>query len=205
MKKRVCSLFLTIVLLLFEFPALAEPPSEYVGFDPIYVNGGMSLPVYSAPDASSWRGANGKAACGTDGAIYAAGREGEWVWIAYYLNHGSNAGGWRVGYVRYSELKGLRNKIEPIKFYYLKATLTVSSYLTDDPLGIESPITDLRAGTELIYLIGYYDYAYVQTTYQGKTVRGFVPDNGGITVHVPYGQYSESYCREHFIRYDIVY
>ena len=58
--------------------------------------------------------------------------------------------------------------------------ITSRCELTDDPLGYETPITSLSAGTSDTFLMGYrnncgWEYAYVETTYYGQTVRGFVP------------------------------
>ena len=149
-------------------------------FNPITVNSNLQLPVYSAPSTSSWRGANGKALCSSNGSILAGGRDGDWVLIMYYLNHGPNEGGARVGYVRYSELVGLRDNIEPLKFYYSDATISRSCYLTDDPFALETPITRLSQGQRVTYLLGYKSkngniYGYIETTFNGLRVRGFVP------------------------------
>ena len=65
------------------------------GFEPIRVNGNLRLAVYSAPSTSSWRGANGKAMCNTNGDVFAAGREGGWVLIAVGV---VSCGGMGVGY-----------------------------------------------------------------------------------------------------------
>ena len=204
MSKKFSALLLILVILLAGLPASAEEHSHYPGFYPVHVNKGMSIPVYSAPSTDAWRGAGGKAACGTDGPFYAAGREGNWAWIVYSLNRGENAGAWRTGYVQISELKGLQEELKPFSFHYLNATLNVSAYLTDDPNGRRTPITYLSAGTSLIYLIAYGDFAYVQTVFEGKIVRGFVPDCCSVTVHVPRGQYTDDYCRNNFARYDFV-
>ncbi|MBQ8137776.1 MAG: YARHG domain-containing protein, partial [Clostridia bacterium] len=122
----------------------SEPRLTSSGFAQIRVNGNLRLAVYSAPSSASWRGANGKAMCNTNGAVYAAGRVGNWVLIAYYLNHGANQGGWRVGYVRYDELTGLRDAIPTLDFLNRTVMIQTRCQLTDDPLGIETPITTLK-------------------------------------------------------------
>lgn len=157
-----------------------EPTLYDNSFRQIRVNGNLKLAVYSAPNTFSWRGANGKAMCNTNGAVYAAGRVGAWVLIAYYLNHGTNQGGWRVGYVRYDELTGLMDAIPTLEFLNRTVMIQTRCQLTDDPLGIETPITTLRAGTDVTLLTPYdngrgVSYAYIETVYNGQTVRGFVP------------------------------
>lgn len=169
-----------IVLNMLLFSLIVSPALALQDFQQIHVNGNLRLSVYSAPSSSSWRGANGKAMCNTDGAVFAAGRDGSWVLIAYYLNHGPNQGGYRVGYVRYSELTGLIEKNLPqLSFQYRTASITASCNLTDDPLEYEEPITRLSPGTKVTYLMGYENeygtrFAYIETTYQWQTVRGFV-------------------------------
>ncbi|MBQ8137139.1 MAG: hypothetical protein IJ174_06880 [Clostridia bacterium] len=174
MKNRIFAFALCLALLVLSVcPALADV------FNPIWVNGNLRLDVYSAPSTSSWRGANGKAMCNTDGEVRAAGRIGGWVLIAYYLSGGSNAGGYRVGYVQYSELKGLVSDIPQLMFQNRSAVITRDCTLTDDPFALETPITYLSSGTRVTYLMGFQNdygnkFGYVETTYQGKTVRGFV-------------------------------
>lgn len=155
-----------------------EPTLYDNSFRQIRVNGNLKLAVYSAPNTFSWRGANGKAMCNTNGAVYAAGREGNWALIAYYLNKG----GWRVGYVRVSELQGLMDNLSELYFSYYPTEITARCELTDDPLGYETPITTLPAGTQVTFLMQYqngrgWEYAYVETEIYGQTVRGFVPLN----------------------------
>lgn len=161
-------------------PHSAEPDLSLNGFIPIRVNGNLKLPVYSAPGINSWRGANGKALCNTDGGIYAAGRDGGWVMILYYLNRGVNQGGCRVGYVQYSQLTGLMDNIPLLNF--LNKPVRIASYcqLTDDPVYNSSQIMSLSPNTYVTLLMHYKNenntkYAYVETICYGQTVRGFVP------------------------------
>ena len=149
-------------------------------FKKIIVNKGLRLAVYSAPSTSSWRGANGKAMCNSDGVIYVGGRDGDWVMIMYYLNHGPNDGGARVGYVQYSELIGLKSNIEPLPFRFSDATINSRCYLTDDPIILETAITYLPKGEHVTYLFGYKNkkgvrFGYIETTFMGQRIRGFVP------------------------------
>ncbi len=176
--QKLIAVMLCVSLMLITLSSAYANSGDNV-FKPIKVNRGLSIPVYSAPSIYSWRGANGKAACGTDGDIYAAGYEGDWVLIAYELNRGPNAGGRRVGYVQMSQLIGLRDYLNPLPLKYLSAKLNNNCILTDDPMLLETPITYLLSGTRVTYLMGYQSpdgikFAYIETTYQGLTVRGFV-------------------------------
>ena len=162
----------------------SEPYLYDNSFREVQMSGNVRMAVYSAPSTSSWRGANGKAMCtsmnGSRSGVYVAGRDGSWVLIAYYLNHGANQGGWRVGYVRQSEMSGLRDSVQQLSFLYQYVTINSSCWITDDPLGYEEPITRLNAGTGVTLLLRYRngqgkEYAYIETTYYGQTLRGFVP------------------------------
>ena len=141
------------------------------GFAYVQLKAGQKLPVYSAPDASSWRGANGKALVSTNGSVYVAGWESGWLLVMYQTNNNAV----RVGYVR--DVKGKVNAPQ-LQFAYQTMTLSQSANLTDDPATSYTTVCKLRAGDAVTYLTGYQnhrDWAYVQTTLNGKTVRGFIP------------------------------
>ena len=157
------------------------------GFDYLSFSGAKQLlPVYSAPDTSSWRGNNGKAAVSTNGAIYCAGYENGWLLIFYELTGGTNAGGVRVGYIR--GLEGRYTVTRQLRFDYTGATVVTPCALTDDPLKGFSSICRLSAGTEVIYLSTFINQAnrqwdYIETRVNGKRVRGFVP---GGSLDIPF-------------------
>lgn len=143
------------------------------GFDYIELRSGQSLPVYSAPSTSSWRGANGKAEVSTNGAIYAAGWENGWLLLMYETNNGSV----RVGYVNGDKIRGGVPVDTSLDFGYDPATVVASCTLTDDPARSGSSIATLKAGTSVTYLTRFYNrsaWDYVETRVNGKTVRGFI-------------------------------
>lgn len=143
------------------------------GFEYIELRANQSLPVYSAPDASSWRGANGKASVSTNGAIYAAGWESGWLLLMYETNNGSV----RVGYVKAGSIRGGVPMDDYLTFSYAGASVTSACTLTDDPARTGTAIATLQPGARVTWLTRFYNNAawdYVETTVSGKTVRGFI-------------------------------
>ena len=143
------------------------------GFEYIELRANQSLPVYSAPDASSWRGANGKASVSTNGAIYAAGWESGWLLLMYETNNGSV----RVGYVKAGSIRGGVPMDDYLTFSYAGASVTSACTLTDDPARTGTAIATLQPGARVTWLTRFYNntaWDYVETTVGGKTVRGFI-------------------------------
>ena len=143
------------------------------GFQYIELRAGQSLAVYSAPSTASWRGANGKASVSTNGAIYAAGWESGWLLLMYETNNGSV----RVGYVKASDIRGGVPMDDYLTFSYDAATVTARCTLTDDPARTGTAIATLSAGAQVTWLTRFYNnsaWDYVETTVNGKTVRGFI-------------------------------
>lgn len=144
------------------------------GFDYISVKANQKWPVYSAPDKSSWRGANGKAMLSTNGHVFAAGWESGWLLVMYETNNGSV----RVGYVSSADMKRAPDTNRMLSFDYSSATVTASCTLTDDPARAYASIATLRPGATVTYLTTFFNrsaWAYVETSVGGQTVRGFIP------------------------------
>ena len=151
------------------------------GFDYVQLRTGQNLPVYSAPSRNSWRGTNGKASIGTNGAIYSAGWENGWLLVMYETNSGSV----RVGYVSGDDIRGGVPMDTSLTFSYATATLNAGTALTDDPAMRKTTIAQLRAGTQVTYLTSFFNksaWDYIETTVDGQTTRGFVPA-GCLTIH----------------------
>ena len=144
------------------------------GFSYVEMKAGQKLPVYSAPSASSWRGANGKAMVNTTGIVYAAGWESGWLLVMYETNNGSV----RVGYVSSGDIKGSVPLNNRLTFDYTPATVTARCELTDDPSRCYAPILTLTSGSRVTYLSSFFNHEawdYVETTVNGQQVRGFIP------------------------------
>lgn len=155
-----------------EAPASAQPAAPDVAFSLASLPAGKKYAVYSAPSKKAWRGASGKASVSTNGDVWAAGWEGDWLLIMYETSKGSV----RVGYVSAAKLKGKVGVDAALDFPRQAARLSAPADLTDDVARAASSITTLKAGTE-VTLLGSYEgrWAYVETTFKKKTVRGFIP------------------------------
>ncbi len=143
------------------------------GFEYIELRADQKLAVYSAPSKSSWRGAKGKAAVSTNGAIYAAGWEDGWLLLMYETDSGSV----RVGYIRGGDIRGGVALDENLTFAYAPATVTARCTLTDDPARTGSSIATLQAGASVTWLTRFYNNAawdYVEVNVNGQTARGFI-------------------------------
>ena len=155
------------------------PPSgswSLTGFQYVSMRADQRLDVYSAPSASSWRGANGRAMVNTNGAVWAAGWENGWLQIFYELNNG----GLRVGYVDGNRITGDVQFYTRLVFAYLPCQLNGTCRLTDDPLTQSSSIASLRQGETVTYLTTVTNqrgqvFDYVETTVSGRTARGYIP------------------------------
>ena len=159
---------------------LTPPQNNFTlsGFTYANLKGGQKLPVYSAPGTDSWRGANGKAQVSTNGGVWAAGWEGNWLLIYYETNNGSI----RVGYVDGSKIKGGGSTWQRLEFSRDPVQVTANCNLTDDPMKSNSVMTSLRAGTQVTYLSSFINqygqiWDYVETSVSGRRARGFIPQN----------------------------
>lgn len=161
-----------------------QPPGNWTltGFQYVDIKSGQKLDVYSSPSQSSWRGANGKAMINTNGAIWASGWENGWLQVFYELNKG----GLRVGYVSGQSIQGNVPITDQLHFSYTSSVVIRQCSLTDDPLQCASVITSLYPGDTVTYLTTVTNqngqvWDYIESIYQGKTVRGFV-ESGAITI-----------------------
>ena len=144
------------------------------GFDYISVASKQKWPVYSAPEYSSWRGANGKAQLSTNGFVYAAGWESGWLLVMYETNNGSV----RVGYVNSRDMKHAPAMNRQLSFEYSQSTILSRCTLTADPARCFEAVATLSPGDTVTYLTTFFNssaWAYVETQSNGKTVRGFIP------------------------------
>ncbi len=146
------------------------------GFSFVNLKADQTLPVYSAPSFDAWRGANGKAAVSTNGAVYAAGWESGWLLVFYETNNHSI----RVGYVHPSSITGRVDCSTMLQFDRETAAVLSAVTLTDDPLMSNTAIRTLRQGDSVIFLTSMTNqngqiWDYVETAAEGKTVRGFIP------------------------------
>lgn len=142
------------------------------GFEYFELRAGQRLDVYSAPTESAWRGAEGKAAVSTNGALYVAGWENNWLLLMYETEDGV-----RVGYVDTAQVRGGIPYAPDLAFAYDPAVVTACCTLTDDPAANSTAIAALNPGATVTWLSRFYNnsaWDYVETTADGQVVRGFI-------------------------------
>lgn len=159
------------------YSKLTPPDTRWnlTDFSYMKLKAGQKLAVYSAPSASSWRGANGKASVSTNGAVYVAGWEHGWLLVYYETNNGSI----RVGYVDGGKISGRIENLTQLTFSYQPASVASACILTDDPMKSNSQMTQLSAGTQVTYLTTVANqwgewWDYIETRIGGKQARGYV-------------------------------
>ena len=136
--------------------------------------GAATVPVYSAPGEGSVRFAKGKASVNLrePAKLYGLTRDGNWALIEYAVSDRTS----RFGYVKRRDLPSSIAWTFTLPSVDVPVTVTQDTFLTDDPNVSQYRQMTLKAGgsVRLLALYGAW-YAYVETTLEGKTVRGFVP------------------------------
>ena len=159
---------------------LPTPPAAIEllsGFERVNLRTGQTLPVYSAPSASSWRGANGRASVSTGGSVYAYGTENGWMMGMYKVTSSISANAVRVGWIDLSKVAGSVDLPAPIVFNSTTMTIQYPINVTDDPMAMPS-ITTLSEGTQVTWLGTFYSashmWDYIEFNLRGQRARGFV-------------------------------
>ena len=140
------------------------------GFWGKQVTGEGRLPVYSAPDENSWRGANGKAAVELSGGVTLMMTWGDWSMIEYQVDRNSRRIGW---------VKGKALGSAPVMLTDIPVTLRPYADLTDDPHGMcrnmarraDETLTGVHLLAQLDSLWGYVSAKNAE----GQAIWGFVP------------------------------
>ena len=145
------------------------PASSELKVYPVNFTGAKKYDVYSAPDKSSVRGANGKAAVSTNGWIQVFGTEGDWVLIQYSID----VSHYRFGYISTKSLPK-KASVPALNFQRTLVWTTGTVNLTDDPLYSRAAIASLPQNTQVTWLASMGEWAYVEV--RGATyARGFIP------------------------------
>ena len=159
---------------------MPTPPAQNVnkprGFEYVNLKAGQKLPVYSAPSSYAFRANNGKALVNTNGAVYALGWDNGWMLMLYEANY---AGQYRVGYVDGSAIRGNRPNLDYLTWEMEPCEVIQGTSLTDDPALTGNAMTYLPEGTKVTYLTSMFNntaWDYIETTIDGQTARGFVPE-----------------------------
>lgn len=151
-----------------------EPIQDPLDFTRVSLARGQKFNVYSAPSSKAWRGAKGKASVSTNEDVWIAGWLDDWLLI-YYETSGGSA---RAGYIDGSKMSGSVPVDTQLEFTPVKARITQQCTLTDDVVLGKTAITTLKADKEVTYLAPYYSgdgWAYIETKFDSKTIRAFVP------------------------------
>ena len=144
------------------------------GFSYVRLRSGQKLAVYTAPDDDSLRSAGGKAVASTNGAIYAAGWDGDWLLIMYETNKGSV----RVGYINGNKVRGGVPLDTSLHFDRDPATVRTRCRVTDDPATCSTTLVQLDPGQQVTWLSRFHNntaWDYIEVTVNGQQARGFVP------------------------------
>lgn len=130
-----------------------------------------SLDVYSAPDDSSYRDA--KASVTTNSTVTIYGVVDDWVLVSYAIGYNNLKG--RVGYIQNTTLAN-PDSVPALEFANVQLTLQEDASATDDPNYGQEELFVLNQG-DTVTLLAFLgdDWAYVETTYQGKQCRVFIP------------------------------
>lgn len=132
---------------------------------------GDPIAVYTGPGTYFYRSGNGRATV-AGGRLRVWGTRGDWALIGYGLSNNL----YRVGYIPRSAVPYDLNLPE-LQFSSKMATVTSTAYLTDDPIVKPTWITEIPVGTQ-VYLLAYETFAnhwaYVETTYNGQQIVGFI-------------------------------
>ena len=107
----------------------------------------------------------------TNGTVYVSGRTDKWLLVSYQ----TDSGYYRAGYIEISQIKGKVPDSAYLRLANTKAMISEKCTLTDDPVYGSEKIANLAAGTEVTYLATLDNLAYVETTVNKQTARGFVP------------------------------
>ena len=135
---------------------------------------GKQYAVMSAPNNKSIRGANGKAVVSTNGWIQVFGREGKWLMVQYAVNDKEHNDHYRIGYIRDAALPK-DAEMNDLKFDPVDGYINCKTSVTDDPLGLQGELTQLKEGTQVSALAELGRWTYIEARSSGKLFRGFVP------------------------------
>ncbi len=133
--------------------------------------------VYTGPDTSYFRAANGRAQFISDEFIY-GGRIGNWMFVRCMVN----SGGIRYGWINVGDYQSVIQRISPLQFSNANATIKYQTEIWDSLMDSKlGAIGHLNSGTQVTYLCDFIisntTYAYVEASLSGVKVRGFVDPN----------------------------
>jgi len=130
-----------------------------------------SLDVYSAPNDNSYRSPRAQVTTNNTVSIY--GVVDDWVMVAYPIGYNNVRG--RVGYILNTTLRE-PEYVKKLEFADITLALLQAVSATDDPHYSQEELFALNQG-DMVKLLAFMgdDWAYVETTFQGKQCRAFIP------------------------------
>ena len=127
--------------------------------------------MYTGPGTNYLRANSGKANLG-GGRVRVWGLDGKWALIGYGLSNNL----YRVGYVPANTVPA-NVKLHQLKFAGQPGTIVSKASLTDDPIVNPTWMFEIPVGTK-VTILAYENWkdhwAYIETVYNGKPVRGFI-------------------------------
>ena len=152
-----------------------------------------SVPVYTAPDESSLRLADGKASCSLESEIAVAGHVDSWLMVRYEIGKKCEKDKKaRVGYIPPKYARATKSETGKITFDAIPVTLAEDTEITDNPRHNSTPLGTLPAGAEMTILAKYTytgNWWYVEAELDGTRTRGFIDRSkaglviDGVTYH----------------------
>ncbi len=132
---------------------------------------GKAVAVYTGPGTKYLRANSGKANLG-GGRVRVWGLDGNWALIGYGLSNNL----YRVGYVPKSVIPA-NLQVPQLVFARRQGTIVSKASLTDDPIVNPTWLFEIPVGTK-VTILAYENWkdhwAYIETVYNGKPVRGFI-------------------------------
>ena len=132
--------------------------------------------VYSAPSNSSYRAANGRAACDLADEVDESGFINGWLLVRYK----TAAGKMRVGYIRREKTGDFKSSMPAMEVDPIPLTAAVRIRLFEAPSEETDQFGTIEAG-ETFCVLRKYTYTgswyYVECTVEGLTARGFIDRN----------------------------
>ncbi|MBR0218633.1 MAG: hypothetical protein IJQ33_05500 [Clostridia bacterium] len=192
MIRKIGCILLAVLLVVSALPALAATPTDgsssyyynVIDFKFFHYQNGIgygNCPVYTAPSASAYRTANGKASIDTNHDMWVGGFEtgSGWLMVRYETNNG----GVRVGYIPPEYIRGFKPNLDKLKFSYIEQTAAGYIKITDNPLNSNTSFAVLAPG-ETYHILAQYTYYgnwwYIECYVNGQVARGFI-DRSSVT------------------------
>ena len=147
-----------------------EIPEGTLSADCVQFAAGQCYAVYSAPDKTALRGANGKALVSTNDWVQVFGRDDQWIMVQYDIASSH----FRIGYIPANALP-TDVSVPSLDFTGTTAVLNYACDVTDDPLNSQTKLISLPAETNVLCLGTMGSWSYVEGSQEGVRFRGFLP------------------------------